>query len=145
MSYSRQEYIFWTWSKGRFSYNMFLTHNQIVNLTKFLAFSVCDDPMLDGDNSVFMPTGRGRVGDRGPDDYSPVDVPRNGMVILKSALPAELTNFKIRVDKPCSKGGTLSVIVKYFRGGASEEMVCNLKITAYDLINMVIFKTVCMT
>ena len=70
--------------------------------------------MLNGESSIFSPTGSGKVGVPDAAGYSPVTIPKSGTLLLTSKAPAQLTRFDIRANELCSEGGTLIVTISYF-------------------------------
>ena len=64
--------------------------------------------MLNGDNSIFSPTGSGNVGQSDENGFSEIKIPKNGFVNLISSTPAELTHFDIRVNEICFPGNSQS-------------------------------------
>lgn len=80
--------------------------------------------MLNGEESVFTaPTTDTTVAQPGNDDYSPISFSPNGIIILDSDQPVQLTSFYIRVGQICSDNGALMVNVRYYLGGSSEAVV----------------------
>ena len=79
--------------------------------------------MVDGPSSVLAPSGDSTVSVSGPDGFSTLKFPANGVALLRSTRPVQLTLFNLRIGKTCSDGSFLKVEVIYFYLDVAESTV----------------------
>ena len=89
-------------------------------------FPDCDDPMINGPDGTFKPSHTNDVDPPGPDGFTPISFPPTGPLVLTSPIPAELTEFILRINQTCMDGSILAVEIVYYGPSGEVKRVCRI-------------------